>query len=152
MLQKVVLDRMTNLIPFHGRLYELLKYDEYWHRYDGKTEANKDKSLCGQTFDPLEAEDDVYICDNIENFKHIRICEKCLEIWYKETEENFNNDQMLGKFNFTLHEKNAAFLKMFIENDGYDELNKFFNALLYSYLEENDLIDKLNQKIIQNGN
>lgn len=150
MLQNVILDRMVKIIPFERRMYELLKYDKYWHRYDGKVTERHEKSLCGEVF--LKTKETDYICDNLEEFRNLQICPDCLKIWHEDIEENFEKDQMLGIFDFSLWEKNREFLKLFIENEGYDKLNKIVNNLLYHHLRENNLLEKLKDKMNQRQN
>lgn len=153
MLQQVILERMVKIIPpFGDRIYELLKYDKYWHRFDGKITENHDKTLCGEVFKSIATEDGTYKCADIEEFKDLPICSSCLKIWHEKIEKKFEEDQLSGKFELSLWEENAAFLKLFIENEGYDKLNDFVNNLLFEYLQENNLVDKLTSKLCQKQN
>jgi hypothetical protein len=148
MEQKIFLERMVKIVPKSNRLYELLKYDKFWHRYDGKILEKYEKTLCGEVFKSFseEEQENHYKCGNIEEFFELQICPHCLKNWYEKTEKEFNSDQLLGTFHLSLWEENAAFLQMFIENEGYDKLNETVNELLFEHLQENNLLEKLEKK------
>ncbi|MEK3991988.1 hypothetical protein [Robertmurraya sp. FSL R5-0851] len=150
MFQQVILDRMVKITPVEGRIYEMLKYNNHWHRYDGKVTERHDKSLCGEVF--LKTNETDYICANIEEFRDLEFCPDCLTIWHEKIEEIFETNQMLGHFQLRLSEENSEFLKLFIENEGYDRLNEIVNKLLYHHLRENNLLDKLRNKMSQRQN
>ena len=149
--KQFILERMVKIIPYEHRLYELLKYDEYWHRFDGKAAENYDKTLCGETFKSSTRSAENYKCDNIENFKDMEICLKCLQIWYEKIENEFEMDQQQGRFKLFLWDENAAFIKLFIENEGYDKFHRVVNELIFKYLEENQLLDSLEKEISENN-
>jgi hypothetical protein len=148
-LQQHILDRMTKIVPSDSRINELLKYDEYWHRFDGKVNELYDKTFCGEVFKAREDTYDdknYYRCALLEEFKTLPICPKCLEIWYKKEEKKFEEKQLLGTFELSLWDENAEFIQSFIENEGYDKLNRKVNELLLEYLQENNLLKKLKKQ------
>lgn len=154
---------MSKIIPSSDRIYELFKYDQFWHRYDGKVTEEHDKALCGRVFEKLIEEESGfkeianlkineyknYKCDLLEKFKDLPICPDCLQVWHERTETEFEKNQLLGRIELSLWEENAMFIQMFIENEGYDKLNKIVNEMLFEYLEDNDLVDKLEKKVNQ---
>lgn len=152
MLQQVILDRMVKIIPSEHRIYELLKYNKYWHRFDGKVTENHEKTLCGEVFKSLIVDDNTYKCSDIFEFQDVPICPSCLKIWYEKIEEEFVTDQALGKFDLSLWKENADFLRLFIENEGYDKLNQIINELLSQYLLDNNLVEKVANQINQKQN
>jgi hypothetical protein len=154
MEQRYILERMVKLTPRMDRITELLKYDEYWHRFDGKVTENHDKTLCGEVFKCVQPGDnnETYICASIEEFKGLPICPSCLKIWHEKVETTFEKNQILGQFELSLRKENADFVKLFIENEGYDKLDEVVNNFMYGYLVENNLLDKLKDKMSQKQN
>lgn len=144
-LQKVMLERMVKITPRMDRIHELLKYDQYWHRFDGKESETHDKSLCGNVFESVGEEN--YKCEHTEDFVDLPICPNCLKIWYERTEEKFEENQILGNFEINLWDENAEFVRLFIENEGYDKLSDTVNKFIFDYLAENNLLDKLKNKV-----
>lgn len=143
-LQKVMLERMVKITPYMDRIYELLKYDQYWHRFDGNVSETHAKALCGNVFESVGEEN--YKCDHIEDFVELPICPNCLKIWYELTEKEFEENQLLGKFELNLWEENAEFVRLFIENEGYDKLRDTVNEFIFDYLMKNNLLDILKNK------
>ncbi|RAS88194.1 hypothetical protein A3863_14460 [Priestia endophytica] len=154
MEQRYILERMVKITPCMDRTTELLKYDEYWHRFNGKVTESHDKTLCGEVFKRVQDEnrDETYICASIEDFKDLSICPSCLKIWHEEAEREFEEHQLLGQFDIRLWKENKDFVKLFIENEGYDKLERVVNDFIYGYLVENDLLDKLKDKMSQKQN
>ncbi|WKA56817.1 hypothetical protein [Planococcus shixiaomingii] len=152
MLQAAMLDKLIKILPRGHRLYELLKYDEFWHRFDGKITENHDKTLCGEIFkslvgDGVDVDDATYKCDDIREFKDLEICPTCLKTWYETETTKFERNLFIGELEISFSEPNKDFLGLLIEKEGYDKVNDLINGLLYRHLQESDLVDKLQEKV-----
>lgn len=150
MEQQDILARMINIVPYRRRLYELVKYDVFWHRYDGKLTEKYDKTLCGEIFrSSLEfVENENYVCDNMGKLENLPICPDCLKIWYEELEKDFDKNQNLGRFELALSREHAFFLRLFIRTKGYDALNDLINDWIHQYLVKENLIEKVREAYI----
>jgi hypothetical protein len=151
-MQNFILDRIIKLTPSLHRITELLKYDDYWHKFGGKISKNEQKALCGKVFSPIKDTNDesVYRCDSLEDLIDLSICPNCLKLWHERVESDFENNQLTGEFVLDLWENNDSFVKLFIENEGYDKFNNFINQLLYDYLNKNGLVDLVSSKMENN--
>lgn len=122
------------------RVTELLKYDEYWHRYDGRISETSHKSLCGKVFE-VDREinnSNYYICNLLENFMEIPICPNCLDIWLEKEECDHSSKCGAGRFEVNFTYGNHYFIKHFIEYKGYDKFNLLINNLIESYVSLKD--------------
>jgi len=75
-----------------------------------------------------------------------------LKIRHGNSEERFETDQLLGRYELWLGEENAEFLKLFIENEGDDKFNEIVYNLLNHHYKKNTLLEQLRYKMSQRQN
>jgi hypothetical protein len=152
MLQEFILDRIIKITPSHNQLrwVELFKYDNYWHRFKKKITDKQDMTLCGEVFLTVQRPD--FAGGDLEELRDLLICPDCLKIWYENSEKEFEKNHILRDYSLYLKEENAEFVKMLIENEGYNKFEELLNSLLSNYLKEHQLLEKLRYKLSQRQN